>query len=119
MLRDSRHAHRKRFGQLRYGGFAGHQVCENGAASGIGKSSKGRCKLVIWHVYLTCWLNTRPHAATPARSYLTYWLNTTRPDFLSIGAGYFSWLPADKIQKERASRSLRTVGPCLFTSHRG
>ena len=48
-LEDSGHAHLKGLGELADGGIAGHQMSEDGTASGISECGKGGGKVVDRH----------------------------------------------------------------------
>src|ERR1700676_92177 len=133
VLRDGGHAHLKRLGKLGDGGFAGHQVRENGSARGIGEGRKGRGESVLGvlggHLYLTGWLNTTA----------SFWCQAVCDETRECGPGAFHFGtgegkasrvgaqqndgkrrgPGGRYGKEEASRSLRAAGLFLFYFHRG
>src|SRR6202790_3583881 len=83
VLRDGGHAHLKRLGKFGHGGFAGHEVSQNGSTGGIRESGEGGGQVVLCglgsHLYLTDWLNTTAR----------FWCQPVCDETLECGPGAF------------------------------
>src|ERR1700680_3802942 len=128
VLRDGGHAHLKRLGKFGHGGFAGHEVSQNGSTGGIRESGEGGGQVVLCglgsHLYLTDWLNTTAR----------FWCQPVCDETLECGPGAFHFgtgegkasrgvekqtagccgerkKPLDSREKEKGRRSLRAAGP--------